>query len=191
MKDPDGQPIIAIIYHNNRPFSVFSGDNRYSHEHDFEWCEADGISIHHESGMGPGGPYLSPYCAKGSNTGVKIWVRPGVQLQDNTLEARRIPTCRRRLARMGYRLLRSPILLESAWCDSHNPFEWGLAQHGTAEYCSVCESWRKSDTDHPCEHLWWCEDCSTFAGPGTSDGCECVQNTEQGGSSASVTGSGN
>lgn len=180
--DPEGEPICVIIYHDNKPHSVFSRA-KWANVYDFEWCENDQICAYHNSGSG-GLPYLNKYVQRRPPV-LKIWVRPGTQLVGNHDWPKRkkfsAKSARRKLARWGMKLIDSPVLLQSALGMTGNPFEWDLAGHGSAEYCTECEMFHYDDgygDGQLCEHVGFCEEHGMRNGKGCSDGCDCWENAE-------------
>jgi hypothetical protein len=183
--DPDGREITVIIYHGNKPFSVFNGKG-WASSYDFEWCENDNVCAYHLSGSG-GLPYVGKYWNPTPPT-VKVWVRPGTRLTSDAASGKAFTakSARRKLARWGMKLIDSPILLPSHLGMTGNPFQWNLALHGDAEYCTVCGVFHFDDgwgDGELCEHVGWCEDCALPTGSGVSDGCDCWKKEIEGSSS--------
>jgi hypothetical protein len=66
------------------------------------------------------------------------------------------------LLRMGYRVLKRPLLLTS-WSGekSRNPFEASNEIENRCVYCKVCDDYFPDDYE-PCEHMHWCDECGCW-----------------------------
>lgn len=167
MKDPDGKPILAIIYQDGRVFTVFSGTPCYSEEWNFEHCEPDGVTLYRNTGSG-GPPYgFCRFTKRISGPPTEdVWLAPGVSLWDSWSSRPYGTRSARALRRVGMRLLRAPRWLGG----SANPFEADFHHEGEGRWCGICQSHRDvTETEQPCPHLYWCEECEWWGGPGAED----------------------
>ncbi|MDB6080022.1 MAG: hypothetical protein JWO82_3769 [Akkermansiaceae bacterium] len=164
---------MAIIYYADRVHNVFTGSGRYCSEWNFNHCREDEVTVFHCSGSG-GGPYH--FCRwpkrKPGPPDTAVWLSPGTMLGDSWTSHGRngrpgpyATRCPRALRRVGIRLLRSPLWLGG----SANPFEADRHWEGEAIWCNVCNDHREADSDNPCEHIFFCEECCWWGGPGSED----------------------
>lgn len=151
---------------------------------DFNHSNANHCFYFNESGMGGGLPYLSDESA--------IWVDwaflksrvktpltwPAESRKNYPKELKAFSPAL--LRAQGRRVLREPIRLGAKRGES-NPFEeydYGKvysASEASCQYCSICDD-HLPESDHICDHIWWCEKCSQFTGEGLykSQQCECM-----------------
>lgn len=113
--------------------------------YDVEWCRRDVRLYGHLSGFG-GGPYVGGHHP--------WWAASGVELEGD-------PSPHLRLERMP--LHWTPENLWGQVCD-----------HTETEYCTLCDDYLPtSDGYEACEHLFWCDECGTWTGPGYAEGDRC------------------
>lgn len=182
MINHDDEEITAIIYdaETNLPHTVFTrsaptihGPGRCLGIYDFDWCAKDEKLAYHCSGSG-GRLYINQH----SPGSMKIWVKPGevvhrdcgkrcvkVKLRDGKYpEPWRAP--KRVKARAMRRWGHTPIAHPIQRAGNSNPFTWLETEEGRAEWCAECGCHRFVDSDRPCPHLIWCDECSDFSKPG-------------------------
>lgn len=62
------------------------------------------------------------------------------------------------------------------WFEGKDALVW-LQDNAIEEepvYCSECDDWQHPD--HPCEHIWWCEETALWSSPGERiKTCNCEQ----------------
>jgi hypothetical protein len=147
-KDPEGHTIVFVEFQDGRPSTVISEEaNGGQNCYDFEWCERDRQLYYNMSGFG-------------STRDIEVsawevyWMSSAMKakVQKNKTRLHKGQKKGRRLARMprGYPLGR---LFEDA-------------EESSTEYCSVCDDYLPvSETDHPCGHIWFCDEVGQWSTP--------------------------
>jgi hypothetical protein len=82
------------------------------------------------------------------------------------------------LRRSGYDVLDAPAV--AGGCA--NPFETDWFRHNEESetvYCSVCnDRFPEYLCNEICPHVWWCDECSVYVGPGTDEHCKHEDKTD-------------
>lgn len=149
---------------------------------DVEWCRRDGRLCFHCSGAGRFYRRFEPcnlrrrsqktplwYDRERVKIGLQSWRRP--HLRENLIAKR--PDAY--LKALGYQPLDEPIRFDGVV----NPFDhddWQAFDDSPTEYCRKCDDWLPTNdcwSDWLCGHVFYCEDCGMWSGPGKCKGDRC------------------
>jgi hypothetical protein len=125
---------------DGRPFQVTThepGSKGFDY-YDFDWSKRYRTLYYHLSGGGPMTALNSPRASR-------YWLAPGFPYPPHAWRKNRLKRLPRR-----YPLAR----LFSDNCEDH------------PVYCTICQDCLPGDeTDHPCDHVWWCHLCNDWSTP--------------------------
>lgn len=136
---------------------------------DFDWCKGEESLYFHNSGEGGEIAYHVSRFVHPVPPKAKLWVADGVAIVTSTDDgkASRAVNGPSELLQMGYQLIDRPIRLPAVdymACPTKttlNPFYAGW--EGETIWCARCQSIHPSeDTNNPCEHIAWCDECATW-----------------------------
>lgn len=139
--------ILMVVYTDHgeplRPFQIWVRSGGGQDMYDAEWSEEYQTVLVHLSGGG------SLYIEGGVRGGRPVYLAPGVD---------------ERLRKQG-------TAAGVRWLDSHGLDAFDVEEAAYMVECSVCEDWHFGDVmwQACCEHLWWCDRCALYRGPGSSE----------------------
>lgn len=130
---------------------------------DFKWSKSRGILFWHMNGFGGGVRDILMSRFVNPDNGCRFWSAPHVRFTKwvgKDCHGHSDPASESDLAEMGYRRIADPLPLMRHWRGEPmlNPFEAADGDVGCV-YCPKCDDHIPEETDHPCEHLSFCERC--------------------------------
>lgn len=165
-----GKPSVVITEefwdHSNEPWSK-KGRHRTTGSNamhfDFDYSKVYDQLYWHCSGGGGNG---KTHCI-GRLIGLKakIWAAPDIQLTKYVKRKGKWiekPVTKEDLKRFGYTMIKSPLILKSEYREpSINPFDHA---EGDTEcvWCPQCKDHLPDEPGRACEHLRWCDECSSW-----------------------------
>lgn len=202
-RDREPQRVVVIEYQDGWPCSVVTelhwdhsrkpwfkpGRDKPSgtcaEQWDFDYSRTERTLYFHDSGSG-GTPkaYVARF-VKPDPPPAKLWVAEGVPIVDCGKSGRGVSDAT--LLKRGYVLIPRPLLLPKPYGGkTRNPFEAG--EEGRTVYCGRCEDCLGcDDTNHPCEHIEWCDGCGLWVYADTRQHveehegslCDCEQDEDE------------
>lgn len=153
--------VVFVEFHDKKPSVIITMNEHGSWDiWDVEWCKRDGCLYRDLAGCGCfEGP--TQVSKKGS-----YWATNDFPVKGGE-DAKRLRVLPKRY--------RKAILQVAT--GEYEAFE--SINESDCRYCSVCDDWLPtSDTDHPCAHIWWCDEACWWSTPDERcpAGCEdCLE----------------
>lgn len=176
------EEVVAIEYHDNRPFAVHTkvtiewdkvcgwrpeDGKKFSNsrnDYSFEWSKTNGqLYWHNRGGGGSWKEFIAAAFTNPNPPYAQVWLAKGVRARAYKPDTR----CRKMidlsdadLLARGYERVARPIILTNS-CNEPTPNPFDVADGDIdCRYCKFCDDYLPdSDGNSLCEHVVYCDDC--------------------------------